>query len=370
MSNELVLNAANYGIEKSKAEQIEAVFVPMVDMLKKFEGAYSKVVDEAETEITREVVGAAKRVRLDISKVRIKTEKARKEQKEEYLRAGKAIDGIANILKFAVVEKEEKLKEIETYYERIEAEKIEKLQQDRMTELEKYIDEPINIDLASMTEEVWTRYLEGYKLAYEKRIEAEKKAEEERIKAEEAEKERLRKIEEENERLKKEAEERERLRRIEEEKQKKEREALKKKLEKERKEREAAEKAEAEKRAKEAEEREKAQREKDRIEAEKRAKEKAEQEKILQKEREEKERLEAELETKRQADLKAQQEKEEREKALRLAPDKDKLLQLAATIQGVELPIVKNKEAQTILKQVRDRLERTYLDLIEQSEKL
>jgi len=359
MSNELVLNAENYGIEKSKAEQIEAVFVPMVKMLKSFESVYNEVIEESENGINTEIVSKAKRVRLDIKRVRIDTEKTRKAQKEEYLRAGKAIDGVANILKFAVVEKEDKLKTIEKHFERIEEERLQKIHDDREAELLKYTDETDGLDLSKMPDHVWEKYIEGYRLAHEKQIEAEKKAEAARIQAEKEEAEERKRIEEENKKLKAEADERERLAKIEAEKQEKEKAALEKKLEKERAEREKAEKIEAEKRAKEAEEREKRE-----------AAEREKQEKKLQAEREAKEKAEKELAEKKAAEVKIQAEKEAKEKAMRLAPDKEKLLQLASTIQDIEIPIVKNKEAQPIIDQVRKRLETTYHDLIELANKL
>jgi hypothetical protein len=96
-------------IEISKAEQIKAVFIPLSDQLLAFEERYNEIVNESEKEVTTGLVSAAKRLRLDISKIRISTEKTRKTQKEEYLRAGKAIDGVANIVKWAVVDKEKKI---------------------------------------------------------------------------------------------------------------------------------------------------------------------------------------------------------------------------------------------------------------------
>lgn len=326
----LVLDASSFGVQGSRAEQIEAVFVPMVKMLKGFESVYADVIGESEKGITPEVVAAAKRVRLDISKVRTKTDKARKEQKEEYLRGGKAIDGVANILKFAIIEKEEKLKSIETHYEKIEEERLQKVQEDREAELQKYDAENDGIDFSKMSDDVWKRYLDGYRLSYEKMIEAEKKAEDDRISAEKAEKEKQQKIIEENELLKKKAAENERLAKIE-----------------------------LKKRAKEAEEREK-----------KEADERAKQEKILKKEREEKERFEAELRAREKEELRAREVQAVREQAERLAPDKEKLLHFASTIQGVEIPIVKNKEAQSILRQARERLEKTYLDIVSQANKI
>jgi hypothetical protein len=174
-------------IEKSKAEQIKSTFEPMAEMLSQFEEAYNNVVTEAKKEITKEVTAKAKRLRLDIGKVRIETEKVRKEQKEEYLRAGKAIDGVSNILKWAVSDKENKLKEIENYFEIQEQKRLEELQAMRVEELSKYVEDAHERDLSSMDCDVWEAYFQSKKREYEDRIAAEKKAEEERIAKEKAE---------------------------------------------------------------------------------------------------------------------------------------------------------------------------------------
>jgi hypothetical protein len=296
-------------IEISKAEQIKAVFIPLSDQLLAFEERYNEIVNESEKEVTTGLVSAAKRLRLDISKIRISTEKTRKTQKEEYLRAGKAIDGVANIVKWAVVDKEKKLESIEKHFENLEKERLEKLERDRHGMLSPYCD-MLPDGLSIMSEEVFDAFLNAKKKEYEDRIAAEKKAEEERIEARkreelgnsrlkellpyiqfwehdysdkiadvtpaeflkilndlafkkqdyEAEQERIKK---ENERLKREAEERARIERELEkerkEKERKERERHEAELQKEREERarierELAEKREAEERAKAEEE--------------------------------------------------------------------------------------------------------------------
>ena len=63
------------------------------------------------------------------------------------------------------------------------------------------------------------------------------------------------------------------------------------------------------------------------------------------------------------AEYEAKRKIEAEEKNKRLAPDREKLLSLAAEIQGIALPLVNDKEAQTILKEVRERLERPYSTL-------
>lgn len=228
------------GVEKSKADQITKTFEPMAVMLQGFEERFDDVISESSEGITTEVVKKAKRLRLDISKVRIETEKIRKDQKEEYLRAGKAIDGVSNILKWAVTDKENKLKEIENYFENLEKERLAQLQRDRVEILSEYVDDADQRDLTKFEEDEFRALVQAKKKEKEDLIEAQRKAEEQRIKKEkEAEEERER-LRLENEKLKAEQEkirvqqEQERLER------EKEAEELRKKAEQERLEKEKA----------------------------------------------------------------------------------------------------------------------------------
>lgn len=170
----------------SKAEQIRATFVPMADMLDEFEGDFRAIMEEAQDEedVTPELSARARRLRLDIAKVRIAAEKARKAIKEEYLLASRAIDGTSNILKWAISQKEEALEAIEKIEERREAERLEWLQQERVALLAPYVEDADERDLSGMDEDVWGAYLGTKKQAHEDRIAAEKKAEAERIEAE------------------------------------------------------------------------------------------------------------------------------------------------------------------------------------------
>jgi len=193
-------------IEKSKATQIKTTFEPMAEMLLKFETAFDSVLADSEIEITEEITDRAKRLRIDIGKIRIKTEAVRKEQKDEYLRAGKAIDGVSNILKWAVVEKENKLKEIENHFEMQEQSRIYKLQEDRVAKLSIYIADADERDLAGMDEDVWSAYFNAKKKEYEDIQAAIVQAEKDRIAKEKAEIAEQKRIKAENEKLKKDAE--------------------------------------------------------------------------------------------------------------------------------------------------------------------
>lgn len=294
--NELTIKTELSQLNESKANQIEATFLPMIEMLKSFEEEYQNVVSSAECGVDKEVTKKARDLRLKIKKVRVEAEKARKAEKEQYLRAGKAIDGVNNILKFAVEEKENKLSEIENYFEIQEKERLKKLQEERVALVSEFLEDAHERDLSSMEEDVFKAFYESKKQAYLDNIEAEKKAEEERKAKEEAERlERIR-IEEENARLKAEAEAREAELKKEREKAEKERqealakeEAIRKeqqaKEEQAKKEREEIEhqnrlalEKEQEKARKAKEEAERLQRvERERIEAEAKAKYDAEQ---------------------------------------------------------------------------------------------
>jgi len=307
---ELTTEIKQYELSENKASQLEAVFIPMLDMLKPMEEDFNSIVADAEKEINEGVTKRAKRLRLDIGKVRIETEKKRKAEKNESLRLGKAIDGIANVVKYAVSSKEEKLKEIETHLERIEVERILAVGGKRKELVYDYIENKESIDvnsLASMDQDVFDAYLSTKKTAFETaiaeekaRLEAEesakleREAEEKRIReenaklkadAEKAEKERLAKEEEE---AKARAESEAKEKAIQEEKAKAERKAEREKLAKQQAVKEAEE---ATKRAEEAE--------KARIESE----EKAKREAIEAEERRVKEAEEAE--NRRLAEIKA-----------------------------------------------------------------
>lgn len=237
-------------LPKEKSQIIRDTFAPMVTMLEGFEERYKDVINRSDKEITDEVVADAKRLRLDVGQVRIKTEKLRKEQKEEYLRAGRAIDGVSNIVKWAVTDKENKLKEIESHFETLEKERLQKLQTDRVKQIIKFVPDAESRDLSSMADDVWEIFLKGAENTYNERIEAEKKAEAKRKADAKAERERRIAAEKEAEQLRKKA-------KVREAAAEKERKKMEEKLEAERRDKQriadelaAREKAEADAKAK------------------------------------------------------------------------------------------------------------------------
>ena len=207
MSTEIVkIDPKEFGIEDTKAADIQAQFQPMLDKMVELENDYNEVLTLPVEE--KETAKKARELRLKYIKIRTATLDIHKKQKAFYLSGGRFVDGWMNAQKFASLGKEEKLEEIEKYAENLEKERLEKLQSEREAALAPYEVENIEtLSLAKMADNVWENFLAGSKANYESKKKAEqeaREAEEKRRKEEEAEREKVRL---ENERLKKEAEE-------------------------------------------------------------------------------------------------------------------------------------------------------------------
>lgn len=282
----------------------------------------------------------ARETRLALREIRINAEKTRKALKEDSLRKGKAIDGIYNMLAFAVEPLEKHLLEQEQFIQRLEEQRKAKLKADREAELI-----PLGVDvslyqLGEMDDATFGQLLETNRLAFAARQEAARKAEQERIERERkeaeerakreaaaaAERERLRL---ENERLAREKAEAEEKARIEREKLEAERKAELERIERERR---AAD--------------EKARQEREAAEAQARA------------EREAREKAEAELRAKQEAERKAKEEQEAAARAAAAAPDRDKLDAFAQAVRALPVPVLSTHAGQEIETLIRSQVEK------------
>lgn len=218
MNDKIVkVNAAEYGIEETKAAEIEAFFAPMLAKMKELETEYNEIVDDSiEIEIDNDLCVKAKALRLKYVKVRTGTAAIHKGQKAYYLAAGRFVDGWKNAQLFAAQGNEARLKAIEDHFVNMKKEREARQQKARVAELAKYEFDASAMALGEMSPVVWEALQDTTKRGYEARIEAERKAEDERkAAAEKAEQERLAKKKAdaearekqrlENERLKKEA---------------------------------------------------------------------------------------------------------------------------------------------------------------------
>ncbi len=251
----------------------------------------------------------ARAVRLELKDIRVSAEKNRKAMKEDSLRMGRAIDGVYNLLEAAVVPLEKYLSEQENAAAvHMEREKA-RILAERVEAITPYMRPGVPLpDLSALDDGQWINYLADAKLLHEARIEQERKAEADRIAAEQAAQAEREKLRLENDRLRAEAEA----------------------AEKERKEAEA--KAAAAHRAKQAAARKLL----DEANAE------------LAREKALRDKLEAEAKAKAEAERKAAEAQAKAEAAAKRkaarAPDREKVRAMLAAFESVELPKINDPE--------------------------
>ena len=140
MSKELAIIDKDKIIESFKAAPDDADMIlmsyqPYVEDLGTLDKEFTAFADLKE--IDEQACADAKALRLKYQKVRTGTENKRIEIKNTALLKCKAIDGAANIVKLKVTERENKLKEVETHFERIEEARKDNVEQERQKELAK-----------------------------------------------------------------------------------------------------------------------------------------------------------------------------------------------------------------------------------------
>lgn len=266
----------------------------------------------------------ARELRLELKDLRVDADKTRIALKADYLKGANAVQGIYNDIKKIVKPAEDFLLEQEKFAERLQAEKDSKIEDQRFAKMSEFTGNALqSLHPKDLSQESFEKLFETYKFAHEARIKAEEEAEKERIEKIEADKKERARIEKENEKLKKEAE--------------------------------ARDKAEAKTKAEQAEVL--------RIEREKT--EKAENELIKKRDDDKLAQAKKMMEDKAKADA---QEREDKKKLL--APDKEKLVELAASMVMVDFPYLKTKQANEIKEEARELMFKAHQVVIEGIKKL
>lgn len=230
--NQLSVIVEQSGLETNHAQSILKNFTGFFEEAQQWEQKARKIVvtDVSQTDIMNE----AREARLALKEVRVNAEKVRKELKEQSLREGKAIDGIANVIKALVVPLEEHLEKQEKFVEYKIAKELDDRNIKRVAELTPFVADITFYNLRDMDEDSYQKLLKSSQGAYEAQKKAEEEVEQARIRKEEEDKKERERIQKENEELKRQAEKRE-------EEMKKEREMAEAKARKEQEEREALE---------------------------------------------------------------------------------------------------------------------------------
>lgn len=364
-----IIDPKEYGLETSKATSIESAFKPKLIERDAFTEQYESIIKQ---DLNAETFKSARELRLKLVKVRTGIADIHKSEKAFFLASGKFIDALKNKLTTPIEQMEEKLMEIEKYEQKLESDRKAKLKTDRLELLAPYEVDVQFVSIEEMTDEQFAGFLSTNKTAFEAkkeqerlaelaRIEAEKKAEAERLERERLEAERIEAQRLENERLKKEAEARE-----------KELAAERKRLADEQAKKDAAQKAELERLAKE-------QAEKDRlakIESDRLAK-------IAAEEKAKSDKLAAELKAKQEAEDKAladekarieaeENERKAKEQALANADDqtkvKDWFIKFDALIK--QFPDLKSEAGLKMSTRVKEALKINRALIVEDSKTL
>ncbi len=307
--NQLAVIAQQNGLATESATALIQSFSPLFAKAEALVQQAMMIEVTDPTQVTQ--IKQARAMRLELRTIRIAAENARKSLKEESLRRGKAVDGVANVIKFMIEPVEERLLEQEQIAERLEAFRKSELRACREEALR-----PLGVDttlyqLGDMPEATYQSLLATSKAENEQRQKLAQEEEAKRVSAEAARVAEERRIRDENERLRKEAAEREKAQRLE-------REAMELAA---RKEREAMEAA-------------------------------------TRKEREAREKAEAELKAQQAAEAKKLADAEKAKKAAASAPDRQKIGALADRIIAIEcdLPKVDSEEAKAATLYVKRRL--------------
>lgn len=324
------INASDFGIEESKATQIANQFKPMLDKMIELEKEANEVFKmNPEDEKTSAM---AKEVRLKYVKVRTGTAKIHSEQKSFYLSAGRYVDGWKNAQVFASSGIEERLGGIEKHFENILLEKEKAKQDERAKLLAPYLLQGATAPdyLGKMEDHLWDNYLAGSIAVHNQKIEADKKAETDRLARIEADRLERERIEKENAKLRSEKEAADKKAKIE-----------KDKRDKEEADRKSKEVAEAKARA------------------DQKAKEDAEHEAQLKKERDQRAKVEAELKLKQEAEAKAEADIEAAKELELKKGDQDKIKDLMADIEALKSKYVfKSKQNRLLYSQVNGLLDK------------
>ena len=182
MENQLLLvDPSKFGIQESSVKtligNVPEIKTERDELVKEFNSVVKlDIEDKSTSKIAREL-------RLKIKDNRAKgLEVWHTKSKEFFLKGGQFIDAIKREESAINKEMEDKLSEIENYFEIKEKERKAKLNAERIEMLEPYNSfVSIGLNFGEISEEEFQKVLNGAKLQYNQMIEEEEKAEKERI---------------------------------------------------------------------------------------------------------------------------------------------------------------------------------------------
>lgn len=178
-NNELTIIVEENNLSQDFASTLQASFTPFFDQAKVLSNEAKAIVVTAPDQT--QLMATARAKRLKLKAIRVDVENKRKELKEESMRTGRAIDGMANVIKFLIVPIEEHLQLQEDFLKIAEEKRKAELAETRRAELASFGLTDPEYDLENMSEGGYSQLLENTKLGYQAKKDAEAKAEQEAI---------------------------------------------------------------------------------------------------------------------------------------------------------------------------------------------
>ena len=174
------VNPTEFGLEVSKAKQIEDAFTPAIVERDALISIYEELITG---ELTPGLSKRAHDLNKQFGKVCTNINKIHKAEKNFYLSGGRFVDAWKNKNMAPIEVMRDKLKEISTHFEKIEAARVIKLQAERSAELIALdvLEKNVPGYLGDLSEDNWNITKTGYKHVFETK---QKEAEDAKIQAE------------------------------------------------------------------------------------------------------------------------------------------------------------------------------------------
>ena len=165
------------GLAIQEGEQAKQSYLPFLVQISEIQEQSTKINYENPTQIDEKI---ARDLRLQAVKIRTSASNLKDERKKIHLLKGNLEQAAYNLIASTCKLAEETFVVVEKATELKEKKRIEELALARETEMSQYTT-IIPAGIGTMQQEVYDYYLNAAKLSYEAKIEADKKAEEERI---------------------------------------------------------------------------------------------------------------------------------------------------------------------------------------------
>lgn len=158
-------------------KQVTLGLAPKLTERQELINSYNEII---KLELTEENLPKFKALRLQLVKNRTAIGEWKTREKAFYLAGGNFVQAIYNKEIAVNKDMEEKLLEGEQHFQRLEAQRLEKIRSERWEKLSKFVEtEPVGLSL--MEEAMFESLLLGSETTYNNKIESERKAEEERL---------------------------------------------------------------------------------------------------------------------------------------------------------------------------------------------